>query len=453
MSSDVDALIIGAGPTGLVLAHELVRRKMRVRIIDQLEKPTDQSRALAIHARTLEIFDRLGLAQKMISLGIPLHELELFIDGKSTGKLSLTKIPSKFPFSLILPQSQTEAVLIEALEKLGVKVERPCTCTHAEEGRVLVDGKTISALWIFGCDGAHSTVRHALGVPFKGAKFPEVFKLADVELAEPLAHDRIHGRLSKEGMAGIIPIPGSNLFRLVSTPPQDSPFPIKRTLWESNFQVHRRIVPKMRHGSIFLLGDAAHIHSPAGGQGLNISVQDAYNLAWKIDLVHRKQASDMLLNTFDEERHPIAKHTLIATTIGTHFITSKNLFVRKFFFLLLKTIFHVPFFQKKFAHSLSELASHFQWSSIVSQPWQDVFWKGPKPGCRFPDAPADLKHVLLVFGAPDFSFSHPEVRVEHRPSKRPYLYLIRPDGVVGWRSRRMSSALLASQLKMIFGII
>ena len=220
----------------------------------------------------------------------------------------------------------------------------------------------------------------------------------------------------------------------------------------------------MSVGSVFLCGDAAHIHSPAGGQGLNIGIQDAFNLAWKLALVHQGHAEDQLLKTYQEERHPIAKHTLWGTTFATFFIAAPYSGVRRFFFTTLSWLFKSASFRKRFAGTLAEVQTHYKQSRLSWQPFTDIFWEGPKPGARAPllENAEETRFILLIFGAPDFKPGLPEelFAIQHVPldsalalaylAKNPCLYLIRPDGYIGFRSRTLFSDLKELLKKHLF---
>jgi 2-polyprenyl-6-methoxyphenol hydroxylase-like FAD-dependent oxidoreductase len=477
----VDVLIIGAGPTGLTLAIELLRRGLNIRIIDQLTARTTQSRALGLQARSLEVFEKLSVLDKMLDRGLPIDTVHLYQNGKQIGMTSLSILPIAYPFVLIIPQADTEAILTERLEELGGKIERgisflelcnnQAVLAHPSEKKEIVAAK-----WIVGCDGAHSALRHALNIPFKGTKFSESFALADVTIPNcPLAHRDIHGFLCSTGILGCIPLPKKNQFRLITTSTDliksedlTAPFlekliqnctklnlKIENILWASVFTIHRRIVPQMSKGSLFLCGDAAHIHSPAGGQGLNIGIQDAFNLAWKLALVHQGHAKEELLETYQEERHPIARHTLWGTTFATFFIAAPHSCVRRFFFKVLSLLFKLPSFRKRFAEALAEVRTHYKGSRLSWQPFSVIFWKGPKPGVRAPllENAEETKFILLVFGAPDYKpdLPHDLFSIQHLPldsvlatayrAKKPCLYLIRPDGYIAFRSQDLSSNL------------
>jgi hypothetical protein len=227
------------------------------------------------------------------------------------------------------------------------------------------------------------------------------------------------------------------------------PIKLKNLVWTSIFFVHRRIAPRLRVGSIFLCGDAAHIHSPVGGQGLNISIHDAFNLAWKLALVHKKEAPDSLLDTYQEERMPTAKKTLRGTTIGTFFMTSPHFWIQKTFFKIISCLVKFPPFQRRLTLAISELSTKYRFSSIISQPWKDFFWRGPRPGAWAPllTDPTEMRHILLIFGAPAFQPALPNTAFRHLAldsptalaykAKTPCLYLIRPDGYIGYRSRTL----------------
>jgi 2-polyprenyl-6-methoxyphenol hydroxylase-like FAD-dependent oxidoreductase len=450
----VDILIVGAGPTGLTLACELKRRGLNFRLIDKLSTPTTQSRALALQARSLDIFEKLGALSRMLDKGLAVTTTHLYENGQEIGKAYFTTLPTPYPFVLILPQSDTEAILAARLHELGGAIERSTELLSLEGSLatlLLPSGKqeTIEATWIIGCDGAHSTVRHCLKLPFKGTKFPESFFLADVVIPN-LAHREIHAFMTAKGILGIIPLPTSHHFRLITTFPTeqiDIPLSIERVIWSSLFSIHRRIVPHFSQGSTFLCGDAAHIHSPAGGQGLNIGIQDAFNLAWKLSAVLKKQSPPSLLSTYNEERHPVAQHTLWATTLATFFLSTPYPLLRRLLFRLLGKLLKWPPFRKRFSAALAETKTHYRFSSLSHSLWRHLFWPGPKPGNLAPFLSNDPepRFILLVFGNPTYQPNHPWLAIRHLPldhvlalayhATKPCFYLIRPDGYIARRGR------------------
>ncbi|MBS0604412.1 MAG: FAD-dependent monooxygenase [Verrucomicrobia bacterium] len=502
----VDALIVGAGPTGLTLGCELIKRGLSVRLIEQLAKPTDQSRALALHARTLEVFEKMGILREFLIRGLTVRKANLYFNKKRIGGIDFSHLIAPYPFILVLPQSETEQILAMHFEKLGGKIQRGVTLKEVSptQARLLhADGREeiLSPTWTFGCDGAHSTVRRSLNLPFDGTKFPESFALADVEADTSLSHEQAHMFFTAHADAALFPLPKKNWFRLILlTPEKEIDHPPQLTLshfqthidalsggsvellqtsWMTAFSVHRRITPKMRIGNIFLLGDAAHIHSPFGGQGLNTSVQDAFNLAWKIDLVHRGVGQEILLESFEKERHPVAKSVLRHTTIGTKVISSS--FLKRCLVPLMGFLSNLPGFQRAFTNQISELDISYPRSPIIDYRSTDKKWKGPLPGQRAPDANlAGNKrlfellchplHTLLCFGGSELdplvqqitrTFA-PTIRTVHLfPSEMgdadsiyhaslPCIYLIRPDGIISYRSRSLDPHALLSYLSTIF---
>jgi len=472
----VDVLIVGAGPTGLTLACELRRRGIQIRLIDQMPARTTQSRALGLQARSLEIFEKLGVLDQILDKGLPVDTVQLYENGKQIGMTSLSILSIAYPFVLIIPQADTEEILTNRLEELGGQIERSLTLVSLRGNQATISNasgeqEVITATWIVGCDGAHSAVRHALHIPFRGIKFAENFALADVIIKEcPISRHEIHGYMSPAGVLGVIALPKKDHFRLIATFHDDTksadlkiPFlekviqeradvtvSIQDVLWASMFTIHRRIVPRMTQGFVFLCGDAAHIHSPAGGQGLNIGIQDAFNLAWKLALVHQRRAHPELLETYQEERHPVAQKTLWGTTFATFFISTPYRTLRHIFFKAFATLFKSEFFRKQFAATLAEVKTHYKFSRLSWQSIRDVFWKGPKPGTRAPllESARETRFIVLVFGAPDYN---PELQEEcvirHCPldsvmalpyhATKPCFYIIRPDGYIAFRSTKL----------------
>ncbi|MGC1879328.1 MAG: FAD-dependent monooxygenase [Rhabdochlamydiaceae bacterium] len=485
----MDGLIIGGGPTGLTLGCELIKRGLKVRLIEKLPQATDQSRALALQSRTLEIFERMGILDRFLKEGRIIHRGNFNHNHKLFASIDFAALQAPYPFILVVPQSETEKILADHFENLGGEIERGVSLQELLGEEAVLNHATgriekTSARWIFGCDGAHSEVRHSLNLPFKGAAFPETFALADVEMQIDLPQDQAHFYSYRSHVCGLIPLTAKNEFRIivigakkqqVST---DLPFfhhfvkicsglplEIKRTSWTSIFTIHRRITSKMRVGNIFLLGDAAHIHSPAGGQGLNTSVQDAFNLGWKIALIHHNKAHKTLLDSFEQERFPAAKDVLRYTTLATKIISSRLL--KAFLFPVFSHLSKKPFVQKYLTRSVSELNLSYHNSPIIAKD-RDTHWKGPKPGERAPDAIlADHRrlfqllshplHTLVCFGDRQFepllekiNLNFPQTirtvqisqdlageATEIYHTSLPCYYLIRPDGVISYRSRSL----------------
>jgi 2-polyprenyl-6-methoxyphenol hydroxylase-like FAD-dependent oxidoreductase len=350
--ADVPVLIVGAGPTGLVLALWLNRLGVAVRIIDKTAEAGTTSRALAVQARTLELYHQVGIADAVIDGGVKIAHLNFWVHGTRAASVPLRRIGeglSPYPFALVFPQDAHERLLIEQLEMRGIKVERQTELLHLEQndgrgdpanpGGVratlrLPDGseESCNAAYLAGCDGASSTVREALGVGFPGGTYTGMFYVADVKATGPAINDELHADLEDADFVLVFPLKGKNHARLVGTvhklPTDDHKLTfddvksraienlkldIEEVNWFSTYRVHHRVAHHFRVGRAFLLGDAGHIHSPVGGQGMNTGIGDAINLAWKLAAVLNDGAPVKLLDTYEAERIPFARR-LVATT-------------------------------------------------------------------------------------------------------------------------------------------
>lgn len=343
---DSDVLIVGAGPTGLMLANQLVRRGLRVQIIDRHSGPAQQSRAMAVQARTLEIYAKLGIADQALALGQTGTGANLWAEGRWTARVPLGDIGrdmSPFPYVLILGQDDNEGIMGKHLHDQGIDVQwntellkfeqKPDTVTATLKS---ADGTTrqVSAAYMAGCDGARSAVREQSGISFPGAPYEHVFFVADTVATGPMRPGELNIYLWRDGFHLLFPMRGQDHWRVVGILPQqlrereqltfDEVVPavrkeagaeldFQRCSWFSTYRIHHRCAEKFRDRRAFLLGDAAHIHSPAGGQGMNTGLQDAYNLGWKLALVLQGRAKPELLDTYEQERQPVAQR-LLATT-------------------------------------------------------------------------------------------------------------------------------------------
>jgi 2-polyprenyl-6-methoxyphenol hydroxylase-like FAD-dependent oxidoreductase len=340
-----EVLIAGAGPTGLTLALWLSRLGVPLRIVDKAAEPGTTSRALAMHARTLELDRQIGLAEALVGPGQEFVAANLWVRGKRRARAvfgDIGKGLSAFPYILILPQDEHERILIDRLRENGVEVERPVEIAAFEDDgdRVFVrlrsaDGheESCEAGYLVGCDGARSAVRQGLGIGFPGGTYAHMFYVADVEARGPVITGELHVALDDSDFLAIFPMKGTNRARLVGTVQQAAHddarslswddvsagaidrlgIEIERVNWFSTYHVHHRVADRFRKGRVFLAGDAAHIHSPVGGQGMNTGIGDAVNLSWKLAAVIRGSAAPALLDSYEPERIAFAQR-LVATT-------------------------------------------------------------------------------------------------------------------------------------------
>ena len=342
---DTDVLIIGAGPTGLVLALWLTRLGARVRIVDKTTEPGTTSRALAVQARTLELYSQIGLADAVIDGGRKVFAVNLWVAGAKEAHAVLGDMGagiSPFPYALIFPQDEHERLLIDRLSEAGIQVERRTELLGFEDatGHIVArlkgpDGieKTLEAAYIAGCDGAHSTVRQALEIGFPGGVYNHLFYVADVEASGATINGELHVALDRADFLAVFPLKNDGRARLIGTVRQEAEhqhedlswddvsncviewirIDVERVNWFSTYRVHHRVADHFQKGRAFLLGDAAHIHSPVGGQGMNTGIGDAVNLAWKLAAVLQGRGSSTLLDTYEPERIAFAQR-LVATT-------------------------------------------------------------------------------------------------------------------------------------------
>jgi 2-polyprenyl-6-methoxyphenol hydroxylase-like FAD-dependent oxidoreductase len=343
--AQTDVLIAGAGPTGLALALWLTRLGVPFRIVDKAAHPGEHSRALAVQARTLEFYDQIGIAGPVVAEGLKFGAVNLWVKGERSGRVMVGDAGeglSRYPYVLILPQDQHEQILTEQLRALGREVERPLELVGLEQQdsgvvarlrRPNGSEETCEAAYLAGCDGARSAVREALGVTFPGGTYDHTFYVADVAADGPVVNQELHIALDATEFLGVFPMKAKGTARLVGTVHRD-PGPgedalgwegvsrsimdrmkitVEKVNWFSTYRVHHRVAGRFREGRAFLLGDAAHIHSPVGGQGMNTGIGDAVNLAWKLASVLRAGASEKLLDTYEPERISFARR-LVKTT-------------------------------------------------------------------------------------------------------------------------------------------
>jgi 2-polyprenyl-6-methoxyphenol hydroxylase-like FAD-dependent oxidoreductase len=348
MEQDVprsDVLIIGAGPTGLVLALWLTKLGVQVRIVDKTVEPGTTSRALAVHARTLELYRQLELTDFVIERGHKVPAVRLWVKGEPQARVNFEEIGSDltpYSFLQIFPQDEHERLLISKLEKFGVSVERQTELlgyrdedTHvvARLHRPGAQDEICEATFIAGCDGVHSVVRETMGTGFQGGTYRHLFYVADVLASGPAIDGELHVDLEEADFLAVFPLAGKGRARLIGTVSDERAgnadslrfenvsrriidnlrVEVEKVNWFSTYRVHHRVTEHFRKSRAFLLGDAAHIHSPAGGQGMNTGIGDAINLAWKLEMVLAGGAPDTLLDSYEPERIAFARR-LVNTT-------------------------------------------------------------------------------------------------------------------------------------------
>jgi 2-polyprenyl-6-methoxyphenol hydroxylase-like FAD-dependent oxidoreductase len=359
---ETDVIIIGAGPTGLSLACQFVRFGIDFVVIEKNQGVTEFSKAIGVQARTLEIYDQLGLAERAIESGTIASKVRLMEGGEIRGEMHLSNFGkglSEYPYVLMLEQSKNEELLYGYLQSHGREVRwntelesftQDANGVTAQIRTPDGETQTINGKFLVGCDGASSPVRKTLGLTFEGSTFERLFYVADARVDWDLSHEALHVCLARDVFVAFFPMKGENRYRIVGTFPEDQnekegevvyeeieqeikdkakiPLEISDVRWFSLYKVHSRRVNKFSKGKCFLAGDSAHIHSPAGAQGMNSGIQDAYNLAWKLALVVKGVAGERLLDTYNEERLANAKRLLESTdrmfelAAGSHWLLS-----------------------------------------------------------------------------------------------------------------------------------
>lgn len=461
-------LIVGAGPVGLTMAVELSRFGVDIRIIEKSPHPTETSRALVIWSRTLELFDRAGCTPALLEAGLKGHGASLRAGQTVLGRPRFDDIASVYNFALMIPQRDTERLLIEHLRSLGVEVERQVelvSFSKREDGIQAVlghaDGRheTVSAPWLLGCDGAHSAVRHGLNVEFPGSTQDDDWLIADVRLdgehAPPA--DEISIYFHHEGPFVIFPLPGRRA-RIIATRgktdtahPRPDPvmadvqalieqragggFVASDPVWLTNFRINERKVSQYRYGRILLAGDAAHIHSPAGGQGMNTGMQDAINLAWKLAMVVQGDAGERLLDSYSPERSTVGDMVLRNATALTDVATLTNPAAQAARNLVARLLLGFQPVRHEMAATMSEVDIAYRKSPLSSgrhggARWDPKHYAGPPPGAgpspRFVLYATDAAKAAAITGK--FATL---VEAAPRPSPDRDMHLVRPDGYVG----------------------
>ena len=443
MNSTTKVIINGAGPTGLALACQLQRYGIGFIILDRNEKTTHLSKAMVVHARTLEILNEIGLAENAISQGQHAGRFNMVTRGKIRGALKLSEFGkgwSQFPYALILEQSKTEKLMADYLSEHGIAIEWSSEVTHFEDGEsgVTVYCKDNSGTehqlhgdYLVGCDGAASLTRHQLGLAFEGDTEERLFYVADVKLESPFSgQENAWFVMVENGFALFFPMEGAQHYRIIGTVPgtiadkeklqfSDIAETIKDQLqvpvsfpeeyWFSTYKVHSRMVESFRKGNCFVAGDAAHIHTPAGGQGMNTGIQDAYNLAWKLAFVIQGKADKKLLDTYNEERHANAKRLLKTTDrmfdvlAGAGWLS--NLIRLYLFPLILNVVTRMGIFKRKAFPLLSMIGVKYPESALTISSKIGKIDAGDRMpyflinGKSIHESLKDPKYKLLYFGS------------------------------------------------------
>lgn len=429
-------LIVGAGPTGLMMACELVKHHIPFRIIDKNDEKTASSNATWIQTLTLELLDHLGILDRFLRLGNACDAINLYYHGKSISQISLSYIESIYKFILMLPQSETERLLIGYLNEQGITIERAkelIDISQEKDGTVKSTIKSkgakneiVSSRFVIACDGANSTIRKKCKMIFPGEDLQEQFVVADATIDSYMSKKEIHFFFGKGEVFAAFPMHDHNVYRIsanlnlpvvrkhyfekeIIEMAQERAFGayyVKAVSWISTFWIHGKVINKMNHGSIFFAGDAAHLHSPALGQGMNTGLQDVNNLAWKLALVIKGKAKPSLLNSYHQERYPIIKAIVKKNNYYTKLAIGKKNFANQLHQLNNKIKKSKEKISKQIGMELTQLDIKYQKSAIIAHAHSKT--KSLKPGQHAPNVMIDdaaklydylhnMNHNILLF--------------------------------------------------------
>ena len=433
MDSQLPVLIVGAGPSGLAMACALAHLGIPFRILDKNNSPVEGSNATWLQPRSLQFFHLLGVVDAFLKKGHHCQALTLRVRGKPLGRIPFDQNGSTYPYVIVLPQHETEKLLLAHLEQRGGKVERSVTLTHLSQSDTAVkttlrdaSGKEEQATfsWVVGCDGAASTVRNLCQIAFPGAELPGQFVVADTRMDSFLSPHDMHVFFDRETVCAIFPM-GSRRYRICANLHQSHPrkiftemevrevvaertdtnFNVESVSWISPFWTHSRQVDRMRAGRVFLVGDAAHIHSPAGGQGLNSGIQDAANLAFKLAMVIRGEANEGLLESYQAERHPVVAETIAQSEYFTRLVQSRVSIKKKWEALIAPSPATFP---GLIGRRIAQMDTRYPDSPAICLPGRKETPSAPQPGDIAPDirlAPGKslytelqaMRHLVLLF--------------------------------------------------------
>ena len=437
-STKTDVLIAGAGPTGLALACQFVRYGVDFIIIDRKEGVTPYSKALGVHARTLEIYEQIDLAKPAISQGTPAGKVRMLERGEVLGEVNLSNVGeglSPYPYMLVFEQSRNEQLMYDWLRenKQDVRWQTELLNFSQNDSAVTAsiktaDGQiqTIEASYLVGCDGPHSLVRRNLGLSFAGSTFERLFYVADVYIDWKFTHDALTVCIAPHSLVAFFPLPGEKRWRIVGSFPEgvmkeesdvvyeeieeqikkeaQLELDITRVDWFSTYKVHTRHVDRFSSGRCFVAGDAAHIHTPAGGQGMNTGIQDGYNLAWKLAMVLKHSAHVSLLNTYNEERLPNAKRLTETTDRMFNLAAGTDWFVSlirtTIFPPMARYILSIDAIRKRFFIMISQIGISYRDNSLSLHDEDHDF--EVKAGDRMPYFVVDGESIFDKLRAPKF---------------------------------------------------
>lgn len=478
-------LIVGAGPVGLTMALALRDKGIPLRIIDKAAAPTDKSKAMVIWPRTLELLEIQGCAQPFVDAGMKCRGARIMARQRPLVHLQFDVAHSRYAYALMIPQSETERVLEAQLSALGVQVERNVELlTFTETGDCVtavlrhVDGReeSLACTYLTACDGAHSTTRHVLGLQFQGDTLPSDWMLADIRVEGLALQNELMIIWTPDGILAFFPIDESRVRIIADVDPSAGPRASAPTVdevqqlldqrgpsglrahdpvWTSRFRINERKVGGYRHGRVFLCGDAAHIHSPAGGQGMNTGMQDAFNLAWKLALVMQGRASPALLDTYSAERSAVGDQVLRNAGVMTQVAILRNPVLRSIRNTVLGCLGRLPRLRQRMIDQLTELDVHYPDSPLTLKTSQAA--RFPAPGQRAPDVVLDAdegagaslygslsagKFVVLSVGGGSVDLPvglqaiAMALEVDAAPGyQADHVYLIRPDAYIATSAR------------------